>query len=344
MAILLKYQTKDCLVKGLDFLLKNQLPHGEFKTFISFDPEMRENCQYLSTTYITTFVLYSLGFINSPKVSTIRDKALQFLSQEMEPPAIWRFFGTNRNIKISGGRFVYYTPIGILPDLDDTACASFCLKSNGFDVPDNLDIFLKNRNNDGLFYTWLQDYPKHPEYTKRTHYIAPPENDICSGVLANILLYLGDNEYTQNVSDYLNQLVLEDKEAESFIYFPNNFALPYLMSRAYANGAKSMQKSAKKNIEKITNSFANDGSINRSPLSTAYAICTAFNYGILGDWVHQAIIYLSQTQSENGSWFKEPLCLIESQVDGGTLHYGSDEFTTAICLEALSRYENWLQN
>lgn len=335
---------KDCLLKGVDFLYRSQLPHGEFKTFVSLDAKMQVSCEYLSTTYITTFVLYSLSFIDDPKVIYIRKQGLQFLLEEMEAPAVWRFFATNRNIRIAGGRFVYYTAIGILPDLDDTACASFCLKSQGIDVPENLDVFLNNRSENGLYYTWLQNYAKRQEYTKITKYIAPQKNDICSGVLANILLYLGDNEYTQEISDYLNQLVLEDKEDPSFVYFPHNLILSYLMSRAYANGVKSMWISAQKHIEKITNSILANGSIHDSPLSTAYAMCTAFNYDILGDWLHQAAVYLRQTQNENGSWFKEPFCLIASAVDGGTLHYGSEELTTAICLEALSRYGKWLEN
>jgi hypothetical protein len=127
-------------------------------------------------------------------------------------------------------------------------------------------------------------------------------------------------------------VIINDKIDSSYVYFPNSLTIYYLISRAFYNGASKLSKSALKVIENIKRLQEKDGSI-VSPLNTAYAVCTAINYGIEGDFLKSAIEYLISTQSQDGSWTKERFC------DGGVYYYGSEELTTALCLEAMSRYE-----
>ncbi len=333
----MRERLQDSIKKGVEYLYKNQMLHGEFKTYISPDTNMKEKLQYVSTTYITTFVLYSLSFIDSPLIDKIKTRAAQFLLEEMEEGGIWRFFTTNRNIKLSGGRLEYYTQIGIVPDLDDTAVISYCLKKNSVDIPDNLKVFLNNRNEAGLFYTWLMDVPKRAEYIENMPYMNPSKNDICSGVSANVLLYLGENEYTRPVCDYLNKLIIEDKLNSSYVYFPNSFVIYYLISRAYFNGAKGLEDSKVAAIEGLID-FLDREKHALSPLNTAYVACSLLNYGVSYKALENAVVYILESQDNSGYWDKERFC------DGGSFYYGSEELTTALCMEALSRYYNSICN
>ncbi|MFZ5352252.1 MAG: hypothetical protein ACOZCL_05945 [Bacillota bacterium] len=322
---------RESIDKGIDFLYKNQMLHGEFKTFISPDTHMKQNNRFVSTTYITTFVLYSLSFIKDSRIDKMAEKAAQFLLEEMEQPGIWRFFTVNRHARLSGGGLEYYTPLGIVPDLDVVAVVSYFLKNNEIEIPDNVKVFLDNRDEQGLYYTWLMDVPRREEYTDKTQYLLPRENDICSGVNTNILFYLGENKYTRPVCDYLNKLIIEDRVDGSYVYFPNSFTIYYLISRAYCRGAAALEQSRDKAVEKILEMLEADSTM--SPLKTAYAICILQNYGIHGSIVEKAVRYLMDCQQADGSWSMETFYI------GGNYFYGSEEFTTAICLEALSRYK-----
>lgn len=326
-----------CISSGLNFLHKNQLPHGEFKTYISPDIKMEENYRYVSTTYITSFIIYSLSFVKSRFVKDMTNKSLNFFIEEMEFPGIWRYFGVNRNVKLSGGKISEYTPIGVVPDLDDTACISYCLKKNNISFYDNLEVFLNNRNENGLFYTWLMDYPKRKEYSEEIVYLFPKSNDICCGVNSNILLYLGQNENTNIVCEYINDIISNDLEENNIPYFPGRLALYYILSRAYFNRIHSLKKSRDLILNKIIPMQLEDGSFG-SVLSTAFAVCTFINFNFLNDSIQKALEFIITKQRKDGSWLRERFC------DGGIYYYGSEELTTAICLEALSRFKEKIDN
>ncbi len=328
----IKSSLDESIESGLKFLHKNQMLHGEFKTYASFDPAMQKDRHYVSTTYITTFVLYSLGFIVHPLVDIMKQSALGFLREEMEFPGVWRFFSVDRNMKISGGKFVKYSEVGIIPDLDDTACASYCLKKNGIPFGSNTHVFMANRDCRGLFFTWLMDYPKRAEHTETTPYMVPEKNDICVGVNANILLYLGEDKYTSNSCTHINSIISNGKEAENIPYFPGRLSLYYLVSRAYYNGSTSLGQSCENIMGKINMHSCKDGSYG-SILSTAYVVCTLLNFNHHDERIHMSAKYIIDSQDDDGSWKMERFC------DGSPRYYGSRELTTSICLEALARYE-----
>ncbi|MEH1910887.1 MAG: hypothetical protein V7L05_15170 [Nostoc sp.] len=318
---------------GIDFLYSNQLNCGEFKTLKSSTQQMN-SCYHLhaSSPYITTFVLYSLSFLSHSKVTEMTQKSLNFLIKELEEPGVWRFYSqNNRKIKYYNGRFLR-DEVGIIPDLDDTACASYALKSNTINFSNNQAILLNQRNEEGIFYTWFLDDYQYELEQKSSVYL-PPYNNICCGVNANILLLLGENEATKSVCHYLNNIVVNEQEKYHCAYFPNIFVFYYLLSRAYFNGVRSLNQA--KNI--IVDKIMSDQIKNylQVPLSNALAICTLFNFGYftyqVNDWINR-IIY---KQKLNGSWSRYSFFIDAKD------HYGSEELTTAICLEALTRYKQY---
>ncbi|MCX8128705.1 MAG: hypothetical protein N3I35_01240 [Clostridia bacterium] len=327
----LRSEINAAVSKGLDFLHKSQLPYGEFKTYVFPDKMMTGQGRYVSTTYITTFVLYSLGFIDEPRVREMTQKAIAFFLQEMEGQGIWRYFGVNRSVIISGGTLTKYTPINTVPDLDVIACVSYFLKMNGVSFPDNLKSLLSNMSNDGVFLTWLLDYPMRSEFDEKTVFLHVRKNDKCCGVLSNILLYMGENRYTKLTVDYLSIIVEEGREEENIPYFPNKYVLYYLISRAFYNGVASLGKVKDIILHRIREDVVQSGF--QTALTAGYMICTFLNFGAFDTLLHEAVEYLLKTQGQEGSWQRERFC------DEPVRCYGSEELTTAICIEALARYE-----
>lgn len=304
----LENQLRKSILKAINFLNNNQLPYGEFKTFYSYDLNMSGNCYYESSPFITSFVVYSIGLIDNKKCQIMIDKSLKFFIEEMEDNGIWRFW-TSRSKK------------NIPPDLDDISCISFILRKYGIISLSNYEIFKDNRNKYGLYNTWVGG-----------------KEEIDCIVNANVLLYLGQREETKNVCNYLNYIILYDKEDNCILYYLNKISLYYMVSRAYFNDVSYLVSSKEKIINKILSMQKRDGSF-ENELYTALAICTLLNFKYDSPKINSSINYLIKTQEENGSWkrcgfFLEP----------PSKYYGSEELTTAICLEAISRYYNLINS
>jgi len=116
-----------------------------------------------------------MGFLNSEKTLHIVNKIRRFLIDEIIYPGIWSYLSSQDSSTI-------------IPDIDDTCCASFILKDSHpwISKGKNIPLILNNRNKDGLFYTWINLFPQ-----------AKDMNDVDSVVNANLLFYLGEREETR---------------------------------------------------------------------------------------------------------------------------------------------------
>lgn len=317
--------------KAIDFLYQSQLPHGEFKTVASPDQEMRDKCVLDSSPFATSLVLYSLRSVSSPKVREMTANALRFLEEEMEGPGLWRYWSSrNQRHRL------------LPPDLDDTCCISFILERNQRPLPANRDIILANRNRQGAFYTWLA--PRSGSTSSPVADVGDvlnPEallmvalsggmDDVDCVVNANVLLYLGDSEDTKAAVDYLVDVVLKEKEDGCSRFYPDRLSFYYMLSRAYREGVSSLDSVRVSVIERVVRAQDRDGSFG-SELLTALAVCTLLNFDSLTSQLHQAVAYLLRAQREDGSWPRTPMYL------GPAPYYGSQDLTTALCVEALAR-------
>lgn len=323
-------------INGLEFLQKNQLPHGEFMSFeikeeVQKDFEITEKGKYASSTYITSYILYSLSFIEHPAAKNMIEKGLAFISEQLEEPGIWRFYTKERNLKIMGGQLATYTATGLTPDLDDTAVCSYALKSCGINFDQSKGVFTGNKNSNGTYYTWLLDFPKSKYYTESTQYYEIFKNDICIGVNANILLYLGENEETYGLCEYINtQIMQENNGCSENIYFHGMLTVYYLISRAYYRSAPSLSDAMKKITQAISAMQKEDGSFG-NVIFTAFAVCTLINFDIWDERIERGLNHILSRQNENGSWDKYVFFY------GYKSSFCSQELTTAICMEAVYR-------
>src|SRR5690606_22316309 len=110
------------------------------------------------------------------------------------------------------------------PDLDTTVMASDVLKNSAIIFPDNRNVFLSNRNPQGLFYTWITTRLKNkldPIYLKLIlrEFKYPIRNilywtktesgkyDIDGVVNANVLYTLGLSEDTRGIIPFLKSIL-----------------------------------------------------------------------------------------------------------------------------------------
>jgi hypothetical protein len=311
---------EDSIDRAIDFLQKNQLPWGEFKTYASWNPWFFGSI-FDSSPFVTTFVLYCLKDIQEERVKKMTKKALDFLLSEQEKGGIWRFW-TKRNKK------------KLPADLDDISTVSFILKVNGINFDDNLELILNNKNKDGLFLTWLID-----EKYKKSIFWRIVEKNVDWVVNSNVLLYLGKEDRT--VCSYINQVIKMD--TFSSIYYPSKLSFYYVVSRAFKYGITSLGENKDKIVQSILNCQKKDGSFGNN-LESALALNVLFNFNRYSKEIDLGINNLLARQSVNGSWERAVFFLGPPAwflvVPPFYRYYGSEELTTAICIEALKNSLN----
>jgi len=330
---------KEAAVRGVDFLRRSQLDSGEFRSFMSPDLQMATGCVPDSSPFPTALIVYCLGFASGPSVQGLIGRALDFLKREMEWPGVWRYW-TREHPRHNQ----------IPPDLDDIACASDVLRRHGVRVR-NRGLLTANRNRDGLFYTWLiprGGFRVHPLYwlaavreALKPAYLdtffgqnESDRDDIDCVVNANVLLYLGENRRTRPVIDYLIRVVRERREACCDKWHLNPFTFYYMVSRNYQHGIKALAVVNRDILARIVASAAPNGACG-APLETAMAICAMLNLDARPPQLDAAVGYLLATQSPSGDWPRSVMYYGGPQKAFG---WGSEEMTTAFCVEALERY------
>jgi hypothetical protein len=296
--------------RGMRFLRNNQLPYGEFRTYASPSIDMKRTL-FDSSIFTTTFVLYSIVRLDMdiPCVPAMTKKATSFLAGEMRGPGLFQYF-TSKNAR------------SIDFDLDCTACASVALhRSHPFIARGcNIKRFIENRNEAGLFYTWVGG--------------AALANNVDSVVNANVVFYLGDRDETKSASRYLADLINSGHESNSYHYYLDDMTLYYAVSRAYARGTSSLNGAREAVIEKVLRSSKGDGSFGHE-LATACAVCSLVNFEYDDSTrLRDAARYLERRQGEDGSW--QRIAMWVAKLDRLDVYFGSEELTTALCLEALA--------
>ena len=302
----------------------------------SFDPAMKGECTADPSVFPTALVANALAA--TPAAKTVHERALDFLVREMDPHGLWRHW-THEHPMVKQ----------LPPDLDDTATASATLTAAGRAIPANRDLLLANRDRRGLFYTWITPRPRwtnarhqrialaqlrHPLilyfFFRRTS--AAPD-DVDAVVNANVLSYLGYSDELRPVVDHLLGVLRANGETTCDKWYEWPFAVWYFFSRA-------LRAVAPEAGDMVTRRLA------ATPRATALEHALAAS--ALTWWGRPAeddISSLLDMQLESGAWQRAGLYHggRERRRDGtfaprhpDTPHWGSDELTTAFCIEALS--------
>ena len=222
---------------------------------------------------------------------------------------------------------------------------------HGFSDWRDLGVIFRRNNPDwmpaatGAFLTWFS-------------YRDPPDptlpNDVDIVVNANVLYALGrygelDTPGAVQAITLINVAIARgvqhERSSNAALYYLDNFALDYCISRAYGEGGVHALAPAVEilaaDIEEMAIVGANVAHWERgSPsLSTALAMLTLMNAGRTGPLLDKAAAYLVALQDPvTGAWPEEPF--FRGTADSGIeLRWGSSSYTTAVAIEALCRLQ-----
>jgi hypothetical protein len=301
--------------RAAEFLKLAQLPRGEFRTLLSADPRLLLDPLPDSSAFTTTFVLQALGQLPAELrqglESTI-EKALEFLVQEQDAAGLWRYW-----TQASPRRSL------VPPDLDDTCCASWVLARYGRGFKDSRALIAANRDAQGRFLTWIGP--------------AEADNDVDGVVNANVVLYLGSGPETAAACEYLSGLIESPESELGSWYYPDPLALDYSVSRAAWHGVAPLRSCRERLLTRVADRCGAGGS-RQDPLSSALAAATLMNCEAEVDLLDSQMEVILASQCQDGSWPRWAFYSGPRRPLPRSVWFGSEELTTALCLEAAARY------
>jgi hypothetical protein len=327
--------------RGLDFLLESQLASGQFPMeFTRADPATGTLVSSAeSSPFSTSYIVDSLGHVASTKSEAMIGKAVAFLEREKVRGGLWRYWCKDAPLHSQ-----------IPPDVDDTACISGILRQYGNGNQRNEAILLANRNDSGLFHTWIvprRNSVLHVRWwwvvlTDVTYgrlstfwHAGARRDDVDSVVNANVLRYLGARRETLPVIRWLNDIATERREAETDKWYRSRPAFYHALSRCHSAGVAGFERVCDAMTQSLAEISQDDGSIGGDPLQTAMAVSALLNFGIPMQAWQRSLDYLAESQRSDGGWDAFPI-----YYDGRPepqMSWSSRQLTTAFCLEVLSR-------
>lgn len=328
--------------RAVDFLARRQLPDGAFDVLVNNDPEMRGECTPDPSIFPTALAAHALSF--APEADAIRSKALEFLLSEMEPYGLWKHWPREHPHQHE-----------LPPDMDDTVCASAALRAAGMPFPENRRLILANRARGGLFHTWFTprlewsadrrrrrivwSQLRHPLvlYMFFTRTSARP-GDVDAVVNANTVHYLGIGPETAPVVEHLLHVLRRGEETEADKWYENPFAVWYFMARAIGGEVPEAAGLMERKLVAARPTNALDAALaacalmycRRSPERRAIEALVAMQ-GPDGGWPRGALYFGGRLRRPDGA-FNPP--------HPDTPRWGSEELTTAYCVEALARWRD----
>ena len=342
--------------KGLDFLSERQLSTGGFSTLTAqavngtneemevFDYGDKKGTVEVDLHSVFPAILIGLALLPAAGVGNTGDllqKIARFLVDNGNRFGIWQHFTKEHPLH-------EVTP----SDEDLSAMASAFLRQMGIPIPDNHKALLDNKRPDGLIYTWFtfrKDLNFNPAYwycclrelknPVKSHffwkYLECERDDIDAVVNANVLSYVGLNEKIAPIVRWMNEVIAGGTEHCCDKWYLKKSTVYYFFSRNYHLGIEGLEPMRRTIRERVLASFLDNGSVENHPLDTALMINTLLNLNYRQDIPAAAIAFLLGQQKQKGNWARRILYY------GGPkriMGWGSEELTTAYCVEALFRY------
>lgn len=328
--------------QGLTYLAQHQYPNGEFCSYIAPDDPMQGWCTTDSTVFFSSVIgSCLLPLCKTTAAEPILSRITGYLNYQMAAGGVWNFFS------------MFHPMRRILPyDADSLSFASSFMQARGVQIPErsNKQLLLANRARGGLFYTWFVLHPRvHTNETlwrlslrgfrkpfRGLLFLVRNGEDINLGVNASILSYLGDIPETAPAISAIIKMINEGREDNCDKWYLNPFTIYYLISRGYNHGVKKLQPVASPIIERILATASADGQLGKSIFDTAIGATALINFGFKSQELHRAISFLIEKQGTHGEWPRWLFFYLNPKRPYG---WGSEELTTAFCLEAIARYK-----
>ncbi|HEX3551417.1 MAG TPA: hypothetical protein VHT53_13615 [Candidatus Elarobacter sp.] len=325
--------------RAIEFLRRRQLPHGEFSVLLGSDGQF-SHAVHDPSVFGTAIVLHALMHLDRARVADMVDAAVSFLRSEMEFGGVWRYY-SKRQHRLAR----------LPPDVDDTACASDMLRSAGARVPRNTWAFLSSRNERGLFRTWIppirnsrwnplvafarfvgdcqarlrvRGVPVPAVEDPRFHVMHIDLDEIDQVVNANVVLYLGERPETLPAIEMLLRWATDGPPASP--HYPDPLVFCYAVARAARRAAPRLAAAREPIVAYVTEFARRSDAL--TPLQAAWALCALLTFDAGSTVVTGLLRHIIDTQRDDGGW--------KAYAYYGRV-FGSEELTTAACLEALAQ-------
>jgi hypothetical protein len=336
------FKLEESLSLAIRYLHQHQYPNGEFCCYLGHEDAMKDTIPD-SNVFPTSLIAYALLNLQHIKeVEEMLNRAAAFLQFQSMRGGVWNNFTS------------WHPYFPICPaDVDNTACASKVLQALYKEFPDNEEILLANRSKNGLFYTW---YALRPNKVRIKNYWllllrelkypiksmmfwlknACNRNDIDAAVNANVLFYLGLRPSTKPIISYLLDIIEKNKEADCDKWYRHPFSIYYFISRNYAAGILDLEPVRESIIDRVLSTARQNGQLGKSILDTAWGMISLIHLKCDPSKLQKSADYLLSQQGVYGEW---PRWAVYYGGPDKSITYGSEEMTTAFCIEALSCFK-----
>ncbi len=333
--------------RAITYLVNHQFPNGEFVTYIAPDAAMQEWCVPDSVTGVTALIGQCLlPFEDRPVVDTMLNRACGFLSYQMMRGGVWNYFTRWHHL------FKFLSP-----DTDDTVVISAFLKRRKVSFPDNTRLLLENRTKKGLFYTWFTIHPEFKKYSKTYWRLIARElkspfktlwywmkhdhrrSDIDLVVNANCVCYLGYSDITKPSVDFIVETLKSGKEKGSDKWYINMIVYYSFLSRLFEMDIPGFDEIKEIFIEKVKKAIDNSQVFMNCSIELALATSSLLRAGYKNNTLLKSYTdRITELQQSTGEWERYEFCSGPAKI----LVWGSEELSTAFCIEALQLYKKHL--
>lgn len=334
--------------RGVQYLYRHQYPNGEFCCYMALDEPMQQTCAPDSTAFPTAVIANTLlGLVDHPMVATMLTRTISFFQYQLMRG------GLLNQYTIRNHWFAVHPP-----SVDGTAYAGTLFKTLGVDYPhyQTRSLLLTNRKTQGGLYTWI--IPR-PRLTRNRLYwrtglrvFKQPlaslrfwlkhgwmRSNIDKVVNANTLHYLGLNDETKFILDYLLHAVTYEPERQHDSWYASPISFYYALGQNYNEGIKQLESIRSTVLERLLTHQQSDGLFGKSILETAQALSALLYWHGPAVVIKQTVNVLLKHQGRYGEWPRATLFYSGPQM---TIGWGSEELTTGFCLEALAAYQCWI--
>ena len=361
--------TQASVTRAVFFLRAHQRIDGYIPSHIALERDFSVICLPDYSLYPALWTAHCMSFCDHPEAGHIRAAALAFVENYIEGPGLWRYWIPAQKTAIPPH---LASNTLLVPDLDDTACASALLKHSNPLVRSgrNVPVILRCRDERGVFDSWIR--PESPGIVRLKAWLKtqlkarlkkerapeidaqatvvwqgdlmvkyPVRREFDSVVNANVLWYLGERPETKKAGQWLREIVYSNAEMETTEYYEDALTLHYSIARAAASGVPMMQALGPEIARKIS-ARGEAGGMFGNEANAALALSTLLSFQAGEEsLLRQCAEHLLATQRDDGSWPALPLWHgnLNPPPANGNGWFGSAELTTALCIESLARFQ-----
>ncbi len=314
--------------RGLRFLLRRQLPSGEFPTIRSNERSFI-HAQAQSNVFTTAVILHALRSVKEDaEVQAAARKGIEWLQAQRDSSGFWVFWGRSMGSRPPEDR--------IPADVDCSAHVVSVFRDWSVDFPYGAyaRALAKYRNADGLFRTWmvgtgLDWHPAIKPFIDR--------RDVDPVVNANAAyLFQQQGMALPEIKKYLESQVVRRQFHRPSHYYFSAAIFVYALGKLASDCPRLTEGEMGKACQEVLLSLIAEEDIAKvTPLEKAVALSAAAKASISlpKASVDRVLAELRKLQEEDGGWQPYPFHSFYF------LHYGSRELTTALVVEAMALRE-----